>query len=105
MKSNRNQKQVPLSKQSKRKQREHHALGRKSWGAHSPATKAMPNAKADAHRYNRKKSKHWHYDEPGLDFLLSLFPERTTTKQTGHCVVSTSRHRNHIIHYLTGVSL
>jgi len=72
MKSNRNQKHVPLSKQSKRKQREHHALSRKSWGVHDPVTKAMPNAKADAHHYDRKKSKHWRYDEPGLDFFVRL---------------------------------
>jgi len=71
MKPNRNQKSVPLSKQSKRKQKAHHALARRDWGTHSPVTKAMPNAKADHHRYSRKKSKHWRHDESGLDFLVA----------------------------------
>ena len=67
MKSDRNraQNQVPLSKQTKRKQREHHALSRRDWGAHNPATKQMPNAKA----YNRKKIQTMARSRAGFGFF------------------------------------
>ncbi|MCL2349925.1 MAG: hypothetical protein FWC67_00450 [Defluviitaleaceae bacterium] len=48
------QKFVPLSKQSKRSQKEYHKNLRQDWGSISPVTKKAPNGKA----YNRKKSKH-----------------------------------------------
>ena len=59
-------KYVPLCKQSKKKQKEHHAALRESWGNTNPMTKKMPNGKI----YNRKKSKHSSYNEPCLDFLF-----------------------------------
>ncbi|MCL2854167.1 MAG: hypothetical protein FWE21_00950 [Defluviitaleaceae bacterium] len=65
------QKYVPLTKQSKRKQREFYAKQRQDWGSINPATKQAPNGKA----YNRKKSKHRHSSdfEPCLDFYLLKF--------------------------------
>ena len=44
---------VPIGKQSKKKQRELHALKRRTWGELSPVTKSVPSGKA----YNRKKLK------------------------------------------------
>lgn len=44
---------TPLKKQSKRAQREHHALQRGSWNGVCPATRIMPNGKA----YDRSKKK------------------------------------------------
>lgn len=58
-------KHVPLEKQSKRKQKEFHATGRRDWGEFKPWTRKAPNLKA----YCRKKSKHRFDHEPGLDFL------------------------------------
>ena len=60
------EKYVPLDKRTKREQREYHAKQRRDWGEISPITKKLPNQKL----YNRKKSKHRHY-EPGLDFLVN----------------------------------
>jgi len=64
-------KYIPLSKQSKRKQREYHAMQRQGWGSLNPTTKTVANGKA----YNRKHEKskqHWHNEhEPTcLDFLF-----------------------------------
>jgi len=60
-----NQKFVPLSKRSKKEQREYYAAQRRDWGALDPATRKTPNLKA----YNRKKSKQrWSEHEPCLDF-------------------------------------
>lgn len=44
---------VPLEKQSKKAQREHHAKQRGSWNGVSPVTRAIPSGKA----YSRSKSK------------------------------------------------
>ena len=61
------QKLVPLSKQSKRKRKEHYAAQRKDWGNINPVTRKAPNHKL----YNRKKSKQL-YEHPFgcLDFLF-----------------------------------
>ena len=59
-------KYVPLNKQSKKKQKEHHAAMRDSWGNTNPITKKIPNAKV----YCRKKSKQSSYNEPSLDFFI-----------------------------------
>jgi len=58
---------VPLGKQSKQKQKEHHAARRKDWGGLNPVTRKPPNPNA----YNRKKSERWFEQEPQLGFLLS----------------------------------
>ena len=61
---------IPLTKQSKRKQKEYHTIQRRDWGEISPVTRKTENGKA----YSRKKSKQrWHEYEPGLDFLCNLF--------------------------------
>ncbi|MCL2387595.1 MAG: hypothetical protein FWC89_08630 [Defluviitaleaceae bacterium] len=61
------QQYIPLEKQSKRKQKEYHALQRRDWGILTPITTKSENGKA----YNRKKSKQRRYEyEPCLDFLL-----------------------------------
>ena len=60
-------KYVPLDKRSKKEQKEFHAAQRRDWGAISPVTRKVPNLKV----YNRKKSKHRHEYEPGLDFLVA----------------------------------
>ena len=52
---------VPLEKQSKRKQQEHHALRRKGWGGLSPVTRKPPDPKV----YDRKKPVPWFEHEPG----------------------------------------
>ena len=44
---------VPLKKQSKKAQREHHAKQRGSWYGLSPVTRTVPNGKA----YNRNQAK------------------------------------------------
>ena len=44
---------VPLNKQSKKAQREHHAKQRGSWYGISPVTRTVPNGKA----YDRKRMK------------------------------------------------
>ena len=44
---------IPLSKQSKQRQKEYHASKRGSWGEISPVTRKPPNPKA----YNRRKSR------------------------------------------------
>ena len=54
---------VPISKQSKRKQKEYHQKQRRDWGEVNPVTKRLENKKV----YNRKKSKHIRY---GLDFFV-----------------------------------
>ena len=57
---------IPLEKQSKRKQKEYHAIQRRDWGSISPVTRKVENAKV----YNRKKSKQrWCEYEPCLDFF------------------------------------
>ena len=63
------QQYIPLDKQSKRKQKEHHAQQRRDWGVINPVTKKVENGKA----YNRKKSnKGWcDYEPRMLDFLVS----------------------------------
>jgi len=60
------QRYVPLDKQSKRKQKEHHAKQRGDWGSINPITRKIENGKA----YNRKKSKHERFDA-GLDFFVT----------------------------------
>lgn len=45
------QKFVPLEKQSKKAQAEHHKKQRNTWGAMNPATRVVPNSKT----YNRKR--------------------------------------------------
>ena len=61
------QKYVPLDKQSKRKQKEYHAVQRRDWGNLNPTTRKIDNAKT----YNRKKSKQrWFEHEPCLDFFI-----------------------------------
>jgi hypothetical protein len=61
------QKFIPLSKQSKRKQKEYHAMKRGDWGSINPVTRKTSNDKA----YCRKKSKQrWCEYEPCLDFLF-----------------------------------
>ena len=63
------QKFIPLEKQSKRKQKEYHAVQRRNWGDLNPVTKKLDNSKA----YSRKKSKQrWCKYEPGLDFFVAL---------------------------------
>jgi len=58
---------IPLEKQSKRKQKEYHAIQRRDWGNINPVTRKADNAKV----YNRKKSKQrWSEYEPCLDFFL-----------------------------------
>ena len=60
-------KYVPLDKQSKRKQKEYHAVHRRDWGSIDPATKKVESKKV----YNRKKSKQgWSEYEPCLDFFI-----------------------------------
>ena len=44
---------IPLNKQSKKAQREHHAKQRGSWYGLSPVTRTCPNGKA----YDRNKAK------------------------------------------------
>ena len=57
---------IPLEKQSKRKQKEYHALQRRDWGSISPVTRKVENGKA----YKRKKSnKRWEY-EPNVGFFI-----------------------------------
>jgi len=64
------QKIVPLSKQSKRKRKEHYAAQRKGWGNVNPVTRKAPNVKL----YNRKKSKQQYGHSSGcLDFLFYAF--------------------------------
>jgi len=59
---------VPLSKLSKKRQKEFYAKQRKDWGCFNPVTRVVPNGKA----YNRKKSKQrWNDHEPCLDFLFT----------------------------------
>ena len=60
------QKYVPIEKQSKKKQKEHHEKQRRDWGKLNPATRKVPNLKA----YDRKKSKQWERYEPRLDFFI-----------------------------------
>ena len=61
------QKYIPIEKQSKRKQKEYHAMQRRDWGCVNPVTKKAENGKV----YNRKKSKQrWCEYEPCLDFLV-----------------------------------
>ena len=75
------QKFVPLSKQSKRKRKEHHASSRKDWGTVSPVTKKLPNAKA----YCRKKSKQRYEHEPGLDFFVIRSPDPLSAAFANQC--------------------
>ena len=64
------QKYIPLEKQSKRNQKEYHAIQRRDWGELNPVTRKTENAKV----YNRKKSKQrWGEYDHCLDFLISLF--------------------------------
>ena len=61
------QKFILREKQSKRKQKEYHAIQRRNWGDISPVTKKLDNGKA----YNRKKTKQrWCEHEPGLVFCF-----------------------------------
>ena len=64
------QKFIPLKKQSKRKQKEHHAVQRRDWGSINPVTRIVENGKA----YNRKKSnKRWcEYEQPNVGFLFVI---------------------------------
>lgn len=57
---------IPLSKQSKKKQREAHAKRRSTWGALNPVTRKPANPKA----YNRKKARKGRDD---LDCVLFNF--------------------------------
>ena len=60
---------IPLEKQSKRKQREYHAVQRRDWGDISPVTRKLDNGKA----YNRKKTKQrWCEYDPGLVFCFGF---------------------------------
>ncbi|MCL2576507.1 MAG: hypothetical protein FWE27_00445 [Defluviitaleaceae bacterium] len=60
------QKYIPMEKQSKRKQKEYHAMQRRDWGKLNPVTVKSENGKA----YNRKKSKQrWCEYEPCLGFF------------------------------------
>ena len=58
------QKHVPLSKQSKRKRKEHYAAQRRDWGSIDPVTKIKPNGKA----YKRSKSGLRYEYEPSPGF-------------------------------------
>ena len=64
-------KYVPIAKQSKRKQKEHHAAQRKDWGNVNPLTRKSPNLKA----YNRKKSERHYEHECHSDFFISRVPK------------------------------
>ena len=59
-------KYVPLKKRTKREQKDFHKKQRKDWGQINPITQKVQSQKL----YNRKKSKHRHDYEPGLDFLV-----------------------------------
>ena len=56
-------KMIPLSKQSKRKQREYHASRRGGWGGLSPVTRTPPDPKV----YNRSKQKDQARKNQGTD--------------------------------------
>ena len=58
---------VPLSKQSKQKQRAYHKAKRRNWGEINPVTRKPQNPRA----YNRKKSKQRYEYEP--DAWISFF--------------------------------
>ena len=67
---------IPLEKQSKRKQKEQHAIHRRDWGSISPVTRKVENGKL----YNRKKAKQrWHDFEPGLVFLFCPINTKSPT--------------------------
>jgi len=51
IKSNKEDKFIPLAKQSKQKQKKYHAEKRGTWGAINPVTRKPPNPKA----YNRAR--------------------------------------------------
>ena len=53
---------VPLKKQSRKAQREHHARQRGSWYGISPVTRAVPNGKA----YDRNRVKRADQADRGL---------------------------------------
>jgi len=59
---------IPLEKQSKRKQREYHAIQRRDWGGVNPVTRKPPNPKA----YDRKKSGKRYEYEPLTGFLITM---------------------------------
>ena len=59
-------KYVPVAKQTKRKQKEHHAAQRRGWGEVNPVTRKSPNMKV----YNRKKSERHYEYECCSDFLF-----------------------------------
>ena len=62
------QKYVSLDKRSKRKQKEFHAMQRKSWGEINPFTRKTASDKV----YNRKKSERWYEHEPTFGFFVKF---------------------------------
>ena len=59
-------KHVPVSKQTKRRQKEYHTAQRKNWGDINPVTRKSPNLKV----YNRKKSERQYEYDCYSDFLF-----------------------------------
>ena len=65
------EKYIPYEKLSKKKQREHNALKRGSWGGINPVTRKPKHSKA----YDRNKASQWKrelHDLPCLCFMREL---------------------------------
>ena len=60
------QQYVPLEKRSKKEQKAHHMVNRKSWGELNPVTRKKESKKV----YNRKKAERWNVYEPSGGFFV-----------------------------------